>query len=92
MSSRAMKKVASADKEMNMILTIKRIGDRTFNLRNGVWVENGIEEDVEPDKRISFLSPKYFSLSKSDSELRRILALGEQVMFRWDGKIYEIVK
>jgi Ca-activated chloride channel family protein len=90
MSSRAMKKISAADKEMNMILTVTRVADRTFNLKNGVWIENGLDENVKADQSISFLGTDYFSLSKTNPELRRILALGEQVVFRWEGKIYRI--
>jgi Ca-activated chloride channel family protein len=90
MSSRAMKKISSADKEMNMILTITRVGDRTFNLKNGIWIESGLDENAKADRSIAFLDSDYFSLSKTRPELCRILALGEQVIFRWEGKIYKI--
>lgn len=90
MASRAMKKIAAGEKEMNMLLTIKRIGDRTFQLKNGVWIESGIDENAKPDRQLAFLSDAYFSLSRSVPELRPILALGEQVMFKWQGEIYKI--
>jgi Ca-activated chloride channel family protein len=91
-SSRVMKKIASAEQEVNMIITIKRIGDKTFNLKNGVWIEASLDENSIPDRNIDFLSTEYFSLSKSDPELRRILALGERVLFRWEGQIYKVTK
>jgi Ca-activated chloride channel family protein len=90
MSSRAMKKISAADKEMNMILTVTRVGDRTFNLRNGIWVESGLNENAKADRNISFLDSDYFSLGRTSVELRRILALGEQVIFKWEGEIYRI--
>ena len=90
MTSRAMKKIASADQEMNMILTIKRIGEKTFNLKNGIWFETGLDENSKSDRNIEFLSAEYFSLSKTDPELLRILALGEQVIFQWQGVIYRV--
>ena len=89
LASRAMQKIAFADTETNMILTIKRISDRTFQLRNGVWVENGLENQ-QPDRIIEFLSDDYFEFSKSDETLNRILALGDQVLFQWKGKLYQI--
>jgi len=90
MSSRAMKKISAGDKEMNMILTATRVADRTFHLKNGIWIESGLDENVKADRSIPFLNAEYFSLSKTDPELRRILALGEQVVFRWEGEIYKI--
>ena len=89
LASRAMQKIALAETETNMILTIKRVLDRTFQLKNGVWIENGLE-DQEPDRIIEFLSDDYFEFSKSGEILNRILALGEEVMFRWNGKVYQI--
>ncbi len=89
LTSRAMQKIALAETETNMILTIKRISDRTFQLKNGVWVENGLENQ-QPDKIIEFLSDDYFEFSKSGEILNRILALGEKVMFQWNGKVYQI--
>lgn len=90
MSSRAMKKISAADTEVNMILTVTRVRGRTFNLKSGIWIESGLDENVKADKNISFLDTDYFLLSKTSSELRRILALGEQVIFKWEGKIYKV--
>ena len=89
-SSRVMKKVAFNEIEMNMILTIKRIAGKTFNLKNGYWIENGLELNSQPDKMIVFLSDEYFELNKKDGELRKILALGQKLLFTWDGVMFKI--
>lgn len=92
MSSKVMKEVATQEKSTDMLLTVKRIADRTFQLKNGVWTENSILDDEKADREITFLSDAYFELVAKDPELKRILALGEEVLFRWQGKIYRIEK
>jgi Ca-activated chloride channel family protein len=90
MASRAAKKIASADKDMNMIITVQRIGGKTFYLKKGIWVESGLDMKRKPDKILTFLSDDFFKLSRKDARISRILALGEQVVFEWKGKIYKI--
>jgi hypothetical protein len=91
LSSRAMKKIANAEKDEAMIITVKRIFDRTFNLKSGVWVESDLTGDINPDRKIKFLSDEYFNLVKESDELRKILSLGEEIIFKWDGEVYIIV-
>ncbi len=90
MNSRAVKKIASSEKEMDMILTIKQVGERSFQLKNGVWVENGISPDSKAGKEIEFLSDAYFEFARTSPELSRILALGEEMKFQWKGEIIRI--
>lgn len=90
LSSKVKKKLAANEREINMILTVRKIADKTFYLKNGVWVESELKVNTKPDKMITFLSDDYFALSKQDPLLGRILALGESVLFKWGNKIYEI--
>lgn len=90
--SRILKKFSTADKEMDMIITIRRIGDKTFQLKEGIWRELGTDFEQKSITQIKFLSDSYFNLSKREPEVRRILALGEKVLFSWKAKFYEIVE
>ncbi len=90
LSSRLKRQIAASDKEMNMILTIQKIGEKTFHLKNGVWIESDFDLKNRAAIIVKFLSKEYFALSRKDSQLRRILALGEQVMFKWQNKIYNV--
>jgi len=92
MSSKVIKKVASQEKSLDMLLTVKRIADRTFQLKEGIWIEKGISKDEKADRKISFLSDGYFELAAEDPGVKRILALGDKILFRWQGKIYRIEK
>jgi Ca-activated chloride channel family protein len=91
LSSRMTKKMASAEKSYHMILTIRRIGDKTFQLKNGVWSELSLSDKEVPDRVVNFLSEDYFRLINDDPELSKILAVGEQIQFRWKNKIYKII-
>ncbi len=74
-----------------MILTMERIADRSFYLRNGIWWEEGITAQASMDREIQFLSEEYFSLLEKNRDLKKILALGENVVFRLNGKIVRIM-
>ena len=90
LASMARKKMARDEQERDVLITVQNIAGRTFYLRKGVWVENGLKLQGEPDKMIAFASEEYFELSMQDPLLRRIMALGEQVVFKWQNKVYKI--
>ena len=90
MSSRIMKKIAASEKEQDMLLTIQRLAGKTFQLKNGIWIENGIGDVEKVDITLKFLSDAYFKFSKIHPKLNRILALGEKVVFKWQGKTYRV--
>ena len=87
LSSRIQKKLASANKSNNMLITMRRLKNKTFYLRNGIWTEVGLDS-IEPEVKIDFLSSEYFNLLNENSQLNEILAIGENLKFRWNGKIY----
>jgi len=90
MSSRALQKVTELEQDREMITTVKRIGGRTFSLKEGVWIEKGLEKKIKQSKKIEYLSDEYFKLARSDKQLRKILALGEKVIFEWNGEIFRV--
>ena len=70
-----------------MLITMRRLKNKTFYLRNGIWTEVGLDS-IEPEVKIDFLSSEYFNLLNENSQLNEILAIGENLKFRWNGKIY----
>jgi hypothetical protein len=80
------------EQDEEMLLTIKRVINRTFMLRDGVWIEQGLSADTKADKTISYLSDAYFEFLRDNSGSGRILALGEALLFRWEGKTIKIEK
>jgi len=69
-------------------LSMKRIGGRTFYLLEGRWVESGFDEKAAVHK-IELFSKAYFDLLAKHPKLAKVLALGQRVVFRLDGKWYE---
>lgn len=67
----------------------RAVAGRTFQLRAGVWVEDGLEDRV-PDERIDAMSDAYFALLRDVPTLSDVLALGDRVRFRHNGRVIEI--
>jgi len=92
MSSRALKKVAEAEQAEEMITTVKRIGMKTFMLKEGIWIEKSQEDKIDKAKKVEYLSDDYFKLSKQNKQIRKILTLGSKIVFSWDGRLYQITE
>lgn len=91
MASRIRKKIASNNKVTDMVMTIRRAAGKTFVLKKGIWSELGIEDNNISRTTIQVFSDEYFQLSRKYPEIGSILALGEQIIFNWEGKNYEII-
>ena len=89
MSSRVQKKIANTEQSTEMLITMKRVINKTFYLKDGIWTENGIDTNKD-SIAIKFLSKEYFDLLQKDNQLKDILAIGEKIIFKWDNKIYKI--
>lgn len=73
--------------------SIRKVGVKTFYLENGVWVDSEFKEDAKiTETRIAFASEAYFDLASKEKEIGQYLALGEQVLIVWKGKVYRITK
>jgi Ca-activated chloride channel family protein len=66
-------------------------GDRTFVWRDGTWVDTLYDTDTMEPVEVVFLSDEYFDLMDLDPVVGEFLALGDHVLFVWDGTAYEIV-
>jgi len=65
--------------------------DRTFVWRDGMWIDTLYNADTMTPVKVTFLSDAYFELLALDPVIGEFLALGEQVLFVWDGVAYQIV-
>lgn len=88
--SRIMKRMANMETSIDMLITVKRISDKTFKMKNGVWYESGYADKDKFDYSIKYLSDAYFNLIEKDDTIKRILALGTEVVFEWNDKTYKI--
>ena len=69
---------------------VEYVGQRTFYLVDGKWIDAAYEEDVETIK-IELFSEEYFDLVRKHAELAKCFALGERVVVVLGGKAYETV-
>ncbi|MBP8260225.1 MAG: VWA domain-containing protein [Verrucomicrobia bacterium] len=66
-------------------------GGRSFYLNDACWIETEVQRHPNaPRARIAFNSPDYFALAAQHPQVLPWLALGAQVQFYLDGRIYEI--
>jgi hypothetical protein len=70
---------------------VRYVADRTFIWRGGVWVDTTYDTKSMAPVQVTFLSDAYFALLDLDPLVGEFLALGERVIFVWDGTAYEIV-
>ena len=89
MSSRVQKKIANTQQSTKMLITMKRVANKTFYLKKGIWTEYGIN-DIKGAVEIKFLSKEYFELMQKDNQIKDILVIGEKIIFKWNNKVYKI--
>ena len=70
---------------------IRYVADRTFVWRDGVWMDTSYDPESMTPVQVTFLSDEYFALLDLDPVVGEFLALGEQVIFVWDGTAYGVV-
>jgi hypothetical protein len=71
------------------------VNNRAFYLNGNQWTDNRVQNAVEKNNdikkiKVVFASPAYFELMKN-AEAAQYMALGNNVTFELDGKIYDIV-
>jgi hypothetical protein len=74
----------------NVVEEIRHVGDRTFLLREGVWVDTAFDSERDKAEEIAFGGARYFQLLRQHPELGAYLALGDQVIVVFDGAAYAI--
>lgn len=67
---------------------VRSLHGKTFFLRNGFWVDTEYQ-GKEEITRVKFGSDKYFELAK-DKNLARYLSLGEKVLVKYKGTVYQV--
>jgi Ca-activated chloride channel family protein len=68
---------------------LKVVGDRSFVLRDGVWIDSGYQEGADTNK-IGFGSDEYYDVLAQRPDWGSFFALGERVIFLSDGQAYEV--
>lgn len=72
--------------------SLKIIGDKTFHLQNGVWIDSEYNATKYPQPRkIQFSSEEYFQLIRQQKGLAKYLAAGKKVLLIFAGVCYQII-
>ena len=64
------------------------MGDKTFVLQAGAWLDTQFDTATMQAEAVVFGSERYFQLLSQHPEIGRYLALGERVTLVLDGKPY----
>ena len=72
-------------------LFTRRVQDRTFVLREGVWIEQALADARDTPRRvIEAFSAEYFQLLKEQPKLAPFLALSQRLVLRAGDEVLEI--
>lgn len=88
--SAALQALQLSTAETENAASVKRIKNKTFYGREGVWTDSEHNAETETEK-IIFGSNAYFDLIAAEPELSQYLAIGKQVIFCHKDTCYEIL-
>jgi Ca-activated chloride channel family protein len=70
---------------------VRKVADKTFYLRDGVWTDADFKADAKlPETALVFGSDAYFDLLKRERKLAEFFALGERVIVVYKGHLYRV--
>jgi Ca-activated chloride channel family protein len=79
-------------KTQNISQQVRQVLGRAIYQNNGVWIDSYLQKNnvTQDSVRIAFASKAYFDLVQKNPDVAPLLALGQNVRFYFDAKIYEI--
>ena len=92
--SQAEKKMKESDKDDRLdsyVSSIRTVGEKTFQLKNEVWIDTEFKEtSTLPKVELQFGSDEFFNLIAKEPKLADFFSLGKKVIVVYRGKIYKI--
>jgi Ca-activated chloride channel family protein len=70
---------------------VQTAGNKTFVLRDGVWIDTAYNADEDNPQQVGFASDEYFELLSAVPEIGNYLSLGTQVLFVYGDQVYQVV-
>ena len=71
------------------LMSIKQVGDRTFFMREKVWVDSEYKDGTKIID-IKYDSKRYWKFARENPKTGKFLALGKKVIFNHEGNWYKI--
>ncbi|MGD8855476.1 MAG: VIT domain-containing protein [Chloroflexota bacterium] len=84
--------IVSDGSERRVGEVVQTVGDKTFVLREGTWVDTEFDADSQTPEQVGFATDRYFELLSAAPELGPYLALGSRVLVVYHGIVYQIVE
>ena len=82
---------ADEDDALRVKTGARKVGDKTFYLREAVWVDSEFKPEAKlPETALDFGSDEYFDLLKREPQLARFFSLGERVVVVYKGRVYRV--
>ena len=72
-------------------MSTRWVAGRTFQITDGVWVEQGVSAKAKGMIEVAMYSSAYFALARKHKEISQVATLGDRVIIKLDGRIYQIV-
>jgi Ca-activated chloride channel family protein len=89
--ARAQQESLSIKDEEASSAAVRRVGGKTFYLRDGVWTDAEFKGDRSmTETPVTFGSEEYFALLKREPRLAEYFSLGEQVIVVFNGRVYRV--
>jgi Ca-activated chloride channel family protein len=83
--------VDGADEDRSAQSVMRKVADKTFYLRDGVWTDADFKTDAKlPETTLVFGSDAYFELLQRERKLAEFFALGERVVVVYKGRVYRV--
>jgi Ca-activated chloride channel family protein len=91
-TSKTLRKMKKSDKSKDNTYGKKVMGDKTFILKNGVWVDNYMDgKKAKPiTVKLKYMSELYLKLLSKNAKLRKYLSVGENVTLYYGKYLIEI--
>lgn len=81
--------IASADDEA--FTGMKTVGNKTFTLKDGVWVDTEYKQNSTlPKVTLKFGSQEFFDLLTKKPALAEFFSLGQKLVLVFEGKVYQV--
>ena len=69
------------------------VGNKNFFRQANNWVDADFKPEAKlPETTVKFASDEYFALLNREKGIGQYLALGDEVVFVWNDRVFRIVK